>query len=178
MIGAASSGWPSILEDRLEQLFASSPTLQAAVDKTPERVRDDHIFNDYAWYIDTDDGLLKAMRPLVVFQEAELSIVRDTQNADGSQGNLWYAATEVLITDNAMHPGNIESKAHRESKKVFVGFVGQILADIERVAQKDINAGFMRAEMGLRYSRTPPKDRSVANDIWEFSMLFQFGVEG
>lgn len=170
------TGWPSIYEDKLEQWFASSPTLQEATGKTPEEIRDAHIFNDYSWYEQTDDGLLWEMRPLVVFREDELTITRDTYTANRSQGNLWAGSVGILITDNAIHTGNNDPIHHKESKRNFVNLVGSILSDIEAVAGVDDNLGFQQIEMVMPYNRTPLHHRSEKNDIWEFGMAVRFGI--
>lgn len=169
-------GWPSVFEDALEQLFSSSPTLQDATGKTPEQLREENIFNDYSWYEQTDDGVLKSMRPLVVFREDELTITRDTFTANRSQGNLWAGSVGVLITDNAIHQGNNDPIHHKESKRNFVNFVGSILDDIEQVAGVDVNLGFQAIEMVMPYTRTPLHHRSVNNDIWEFGLAVRFGI--
>lgn len=168
---------PALYLDKLEQLFASSPTLQAAVDESPEVVRDEHVMNDYGWYLDTEGVALSGLRPLVIIAEQEFGATTDTMSADGGIGVVHSGTVGVLITDNSIYPGDNSHVKHRQSKRAFENLWGGILADVRRASGRDDNLLFAGYDMTMPSERTPVKERSRFNDYWQCAFSFRFGTE-
>jgi len=167
----------AIYLDKLEQLFASSPTLSKEVDKVYEDVRSDHIFNDYGWYLDQDGNVLSGLRPMVIISEDDFSSTIDTMTADGGAGYVHSGSVGVLITANAAKPGGKAPSEHKASKNVFLNLVGGIIDDVEMASGLDDNLMFAAYEMVMAYARTPVKERTRFNDYWECGFMFHFGTE-
>ncbi len=163
--------------DKLEQLFAASPTLQAEVNKAPSLVRAEHVLNDYGWYQDPANGtILHSMRPLIIVGEDAYQFVTDTMTADLGIGVLYSGSYAALITANCLYPGSRDMARHKEAKLAFTNFVGKLISDVERASGQDDNLILSAATMLVPCHRTPYQQRSNYNDFWEVAFSFSFGT--
>ena len=170
-------GLMSLYLDKLEQLFASAPTLQAATNKAPSIVRAEHVMNDYGWYQDPANGsILHDMRPLIIVGEDAYRFVTDTMTAARGIGVVYSGSYVALITANSIYPGSLDMERHKESKLAFTNFVGKLIGDMERASGQDDNLIFSQAEMVTPCQRTPHQKRSRHNDYWECAFAFSFGT--
>lgn len=163
--------------DRLAALFASSETLCSKVGKVPELVRNEHVRDDYAWYEMADGKLLYDLRPIVVISDEEFGFVTDTYTADGGIGVIHAGSSYVLITDNAVTPGENTPEGHTSSKRIFRAFVSRVMDDVMRASGKDDNLLISGVETVLPFTRTNVRDRTWYVDFWEVAFRVNYGTE-
>lgn len=175
----AVAGLMGLYLEKLEQLFAASPTLQAAVNKAPELVRSEHVLNDYGWYQDPANGsILNGLRPLVIVGEDAYQFVTDTMTAERGIGVLYSGSYMALITANSIYPGSRDMVMHAEAKRAFTNLVSNIISDVETASGQDDNLLLAAATMILPCQRTPLVQRSQYNDFWECAFAFSWGTAG
>ncbi len=167
----------SLYQEKLEELFAASPTLQTAVNKSFEAVRADHVLDDYGWYQDPANGtILHDMRPLIVIAEDDYGFHTDTLTAELGIGVVYSGSFLVLVTANSGYAGSRDMQTHKQSKREFSDFVGNVISDVETASGQNDNLILAEMKMVMAANRTPVQRRTEYNDFWETGFSFSFGT--